>query len=215
MKYKAVLFDMDGTVLDTLEDMHSAVNATMRNFFMPECTLDQVRRYVGNGALRLIEQAVPTDTSPEMVKTVLDWYKDYYDKNCLIKTGPYQGIMELMAKLNEGGLKLAVVSNKPDSTVKELAERFFSGLLLCAIGQQDAIARKPAPDMLYLTLEEMGVGLKDSVYVGDSEVDVLTAKNAGMDCISVAWGFRPVEELTAAGAECIVHSTEELLDKLL
>lgn len=215
MKYKAVLFDMDGTILDTLEDMHSAVNATMREFSMPECTLDQVRRYVGNGALRLIEQAVPASTSAETIKTVLDWYKDYYDKNCLIKTGPYQGIMELLAELNERGMKLAVVSNKPDSTVKELAERFFPGLLLCAIGQQDTIARKPAPDMLYLALGTMSAELKDCVYVGDSEVDVLTAKNAGMDCISVSWGFRAVEELSAAGAEYIVHSANELLEKLL
>lgn len=215
MKYKAVLFDMDGTVLDTLEDMKSAVNATMGHFSMPECSLDEVRRYVGNGALRLIEQAVPAGTSPDMIKTVLDWYKDYYDRNCLIKTGPYEGIMELMGKLKAEGLKLAVVSNKPDSTVKELAERFFPGLLLCAIGQQDAIARKPAPDMLYLALEEMGAELGESVYVGDSEVDVLTAKNAAMDCISVSWGFRPVEELCAAGAECIVHSAKELLEKLL
>ena len=215
MRYKAVLFDMDGTILDTLEDLKSAVNRTLREFSMPECSLEQIRCYVGNGALRLIERAVPTGTSPEKIQEVLAWYKDYYDKNSIISTCPYPGINELMTELKERGMKLAVVSNKPDSTVRELAERFFPGLFQCAIGQQDSIARKPAPDMLYLAVNEMGTQLSDCVYVGDSEVDIITARNAGMDCISVLWGFRTLEELAQSQPQCVVHTAQELLEKLI
>jgi len=215
MRYKAVLFDMDGTILDTLDDLKSAVNRTLREFSMPECSLEQIRCYVGNGALRLIERAVPTGTSPEKIQEVLAWYKDYYDKNSIISTGPYPGINELMAELKERGMKLAVVSNKPDSTVRELAARFFPGLFQCAIGQQDSIARKPAPDMLYLAMNEMGAELSECVYVGDSEVDIITARNAGMDCISVLWGFRTLDELAESQPQCTVHTAQELLEKLI
>lgn len=211
MKYKAVLFDMDGTVLDTLEDLWDAVNATLRAFDMPERSFEEVRCFVGNGALRLFEQAVAPGSSQETVLEALAWFKEYYDRHCLIKTAPYDGIMPLLAELKAQGVKLAVVSNKPHSAVMELSKLFFSDYMEYSIGQQDSIARKPAPDMLYLALEKMGLELSDCVYIGDSEVDVATAKNAGMDCIAVSWGFRTVAELEAAGAECIVHSTKELL----
>jgi len=210
MKYKAVLFDMDGTVLDTLEDLRSAVNRTLSEFAMPRCTLEQVRCYVGNGARRLIEQAVPEGSSEETVETALSWFKAYYEQHCLIATGPYAGIIPLMERLKASGIKLAVVSNKPDEAVKELAERFFPGLLELAAGQKDSVPRKPAPDMVELAMAQMGVSKAESVYVGDSEVDVLTAANAGLDCICVTWGFRTVAELEAAGAKTLVHTMEEL-----
>lgn len=214
MKYKAVLFDMDGTVLDTLEDLKDAVNVTLDNFGMPRRSLEEVRCFVGNGALRLIELACEEGSNDETVHKVFTWFKEYYDKHCLIKTAPYEGIPELLMYLKEQGMKLAVVSNKPDSAVKELSRLFFSGYMEYSVGQKDEIARKPAPDMLLLTVEEMGLVLSDCVYVGDSEVDVATARNAGMDCIAVSWGFRSVAELEAAGATCIVHNTSELLAKL-
>lgn len=214
MRYKAVLFDMDGTVLDTLEDLKDAVNVTLRAFDMPERSLEEVRCFVGNGALRLFEQAVPDGSSEATVQRTLAWFKEYYDKHCLIKTAPYDGIMELLAELKAQGVKLAVVSNKPHSAVQELSKLFFSDYMEYSIGQQDSIARKPAPDMLLLTVDRMGLELSDCVYVGDSEVDVATAKNTGMDCIAVSWGFRTVPELEAAGAACIVHNTAELLELL-
>ena len=214
MKYKAVLFDMDGTVLDTLEDLKDAVNVTLRAYGMPERSLEEVRCFVGNGALRLFEQAVAPGSSQETVMETLAYFKDYYDRHCLIKTAPYDGIMELLAELKAQGVKLAVVSNKPHSAVMELSRLFFSDYMEYSMGQQDFIARKPAPDMLWHTVERMGLELSDCVYIGDSEVDVATAKNAGMDGIAVSWGFRTVAELEAAGAKCIVHSTEELLELL-
>jgi len=210
MKYKAVLFDMDGTVLDTLEDLKSAVNRTLAEFHMPQLSLEQVRCYVGNGARRLIEQAVPAGSSDETVDKVLSWFKAYYERHCLIATGPYAGIIPLMERLKAQGIKMAVVSNKPDEAVKELAERFFPGLLELAAGQKDSVPRKPAPDMVELAMAQMGVSKAESVYVGDSEVDVLTAANAGLDCICVTWGFRTVAELEAAGAKTLVHTMEEL-----
>lgn len=214
MRYKAVLFDMDGTVLDTLEDLKDAVNATLDTFGMPRRSLEEVRCFVGNGALRLFEQAVPAGSSEETVQQTLAWFREYYDKHCLISTAPYEGILELLAELKGRGMKLAVVSNKPDSAVQELSSLFFSDYMEYSIGQQDSVARKPAPDMLYLAARKMGLELSDCVYVGDSEVDVATAKNAGIDCVAVSWGFRTVEELTAAGAKCIVHNTAELLDEI-
>ena len=215
MKYKAVLFDMDGTVLDTLEDLRSAVNRTLAEFDMPQCTLEQVRCYVGNGARRLIEQAVPQGSSEETVETVLSWFKAYYEQHCLIATGPYAGIIPLMERLKAAGVKMAVVSNKPDEAVRELAERFFSGLLELSAGQKDSVPRKPAPDMVELAMADMGVSKAESVYVGDSEVDVLTAANAGLDCICVTWGFRTLTELEAAGAEKLVHTMEELEKEII
>lgn len=214
MKYKAVLFDMDGTVLDTLEDLKSAVNRTLSEFDMPQCTLEQVRCYVGNGARRLIEQAVPKGSSEETVETVLSWFKAYYEQHCLIATGPYAGIIPLMERLKSKGVKMAVVSNKPDEAVRELAERFFPGLLELSAGQKDSVPRKPAPDMVELAMADMGVSKTESVYVGDSEVDVLTAANAGLDCICVTWGFRTVAELEAAGAKTLVHTIEELENEI-
>lgn len=214
MKYKAVLFDMDGTVLDTLEDLRSAVNRTLSEFAMPRCTLEQVRCYVGNGARRLIEQAVPEGSSEETVETALSWFKAYYEQHCLVDTAPYAGIIPLMERLKASGIKLAVVSNKPDEAVKELAERFFPGLLELAAGQKDSVPRKPAPDMVELAMKDMGVSREESVYVGDSEVDVLTAANAGLDCICVTWGFRTVAELEAAGAKTLVHTMEELENEI-
>lgn len=215
MKYKAVLFDMDGTVLDTLEDLKSAVNCTLAEFHMPQLSLEQVRCYVGNGARRLIEQAVPAGSSEETVDKVLSWFKAYYERHCLITTGPYAGIIPLMERLKAQGIKMAVVSNKPDEAVKELAERFFPGLLELAAGQKDSVPRKPAPDMVELAMVQMGVTKAESVYVGDSEVDVLTAANTGLDCICVTWGFRTVEELKSAGAKNLVHTMEELEKEIL
>ena len=210
MRYSCVIFDMDGTVLDTLEDLTNAVNFSLAHFGMPVRSAAQVRRFLGNGARRLMEQAAPEGIEAELFESLLLWYKEYYDKNCLVKTAPYKGIPELLKELRRNGCKTALVSNKPDTAARELAEKCFGGLLDYAVGQRDDVPRKPAPDMVRLCMDKLGASAKDCVYVGDSEVDVLTAKNSGIECVAVTWGFRDEDELLAAGAVSLAHSVDEL-----
>lgn len=210
MKYGAVLLDMDGTVLDTLEDLTDAVNAAMREFGLPVVEARQVRAGLGNGAARLIRYCVPEDCGEALYEQVLAWYKPYYDAHCRIKTRPYPGILPMMERLKARGVKLAVISNKPDPAVKELAAAFFPGLLDLAVGESETVRRKPDPDAVLAAAAQLGVGRESCVYVGDSEVDVMTAKNAAMDCIAVGWGFRDVDWLENHGAEKIARSAEEL-----
>lgn len=215
MRYEAILFDMDGTVLYTLEDLHDAINAALAHFGMPALTLPQVRAYVGNGSARLVELAVPAGTTEETRQAVLDWYKPYYDAHCNIKTRPYAGIPELMRELRAAGLRLVIISNKPDSAVRLLAEDHFPGLLDLAVGETAQVRRKPWPDMIEVSAARLGLDKNRCLYVGDSEVDVLTAKNAGIDCASVCWGFRSREQLLEAGADRIFDSADSLRDWIL
>lgn len=217
MRYLAVLYDMDGTVLDTLEDLKNAASAAMRAFGRPPLTLEQTRRYVGNGSRRLIEQALGEGADEAEVERVLAWYKPWYNAHCRICTRPYPGILPLMARLKEAGVRQAIVSNKPDPTVRALAEDFFPGLAELAVGERESegIRRKPWPDMLDAARERMGLRREDCLYVGDSEVDVLTAKNAGLRCAAVSWGFRSREQLIAAGAEILIDTPEALGDLVL
>ena len=201
-----ILFDLDGTLLDTLEDLADAVNHTMRQFGYPECTLEEVRCFVGNGARKLIERAVPDGAD---VDAVLAAFRIYYDAHCQVKTKPYGGIMEALAEL-EKKYPIAVVSNKPDSAVKSLCADYFPGLY--ARGESTDCPRKPAPDMVFKAME--AIGAERCIYVGDSEVDVLTAKNAGMPCLSVLWGFRDRDEIEAAGGSDFCGDTAELIEKL-
>lgn len=204
MAYRAVLYDMDGTVLDTLEDMADSVNESLSRFGLPPVTLDKVRRSVGNGARKLIFRVVPEGTDPALTERVLAFYKPWYDAHCRVKTRPYAGVPELMARLRDRGIAQAIISNKPDPAVQELARAFFPGLLETAVGESAAVRTKPNPDAILAAVKQMGVPLEQCVYVGDSEVDVEAARNAGLDCISVSWGFRSVEQLLAAGAARIV-----------
>ncbi len=214
MKYKAVLYDMDGTVLDTLADLTDAVNVSLRRFGLPEQPAMHVRDVLGNGARRLIMGCLPENTDERTADAVLEFYKPYYDAHCREKTAPYPGITELMQRLRDAGVKQAVVSNKPDGAVKELAELFFGGLIESAVGESETVRLKPCPDAVLAAAKLMGVSKDECVYVGDSEVDIETARRAGMDCISVAWGFRDGDMLRAEGASCIVRSAEELFDAL-
>ena len=206
MGCRAVLFDMDGTVLDTLEDLWAAVNVSLGRFGLPEASRDAVRAGLGNGAAHLIACVAPEERREE----VLAFYKPYYDAHCNIKTRPYPGILPLMARLRARGVKQAIISNKPDPAVQELASFFFPGLLETAVGESERVRVKPNPDAILAAAAEMGVALADCVYVGDSEVDVLAAKNAGLRCVSVCWGFRGEEELKAAGAKHLAHDAGEL-----
>lgn len=215
MKYKAVLFDMDGTVLDTLGDLAAAVNHTLREFSMPECSIAEVAAALGNGAAYLIAHTVPDGTPKELTDKVLAAYAPYYDAHCDILTGPYDGIVPLMQKLRERGVKLAVISNKQDTAVKPLAEKYFPGLLEIAVGESAEVRRKPNPDAVLAALRHIGVEREDAIYVGDTEVDLQTARNAGMECASVDWGFRTREQLVEIGAEHIFDTVQELEEYLL
>ena len=206
MAYRGVLWDMDGTVLDTLEDLWAAVNVSLRHFSLPEASLDAVRSGLGNGAAHLIACVTPAERRQE----VLAFYKPWYDAHCNEKTAPYPDILPLMETLRAGGVRQAIISNKPDPAVQELARVYFPGLLDFCVGESESVRRKPNPDAVLRAVEQMGLPLADCVYIGDTEVDLATAKNAGMACIAVSWGFRSREQLIRAGAERIAASAGEL-----
>ena len=215
MRYQAVLFDMDGTVLDTLEDLYDSINYSLSQFSLPPVSREQVRQNLGNGAAFLVSRCVPPDCSPELSSQVLAFYKPWYDTHCSIKTAPYEGILPLMRTLKSRGLLLSIISNKPDRAVQELAEAFFPGLLEFAVGESPSVRRKPAPDTVLSAVSRLGMSVGSCVYIGDSEVDLQTARNAGIDCISVTWGFRDEDRLLEAGAAVLVHSPGELTGMLL
>lgn len=202
----AIIFDLDGTLLDTLGDLHAATNHVLAQFGYPQRTIEEVCRFVGNGAARLIHLAVPEGAEEG---PVLAAFQSYYAAHCDILTKPYDGIPEALAVLGEK-YPLAVVSNKPDRAVKELAKIYFPALF--ARGESTDCPRKPAPDMVHKAMEAIGV--ERCIYVGDSDVDIVTAKNAGVPCISVTWGFRGEEELLASGARYLCHDPKDLPAKI-
>ena len=215
MKYQAVLFDMDGTVLDTLDDLCDSINHSLAEFSLPPVSREHVRQCLGNGAAFLVSHSIPADCSPDLEADVLAFYKPWYDAHCLIKTAPYEGILPMMQSLKEHGLRLAIISNKPDRAVQELSDAFFPGLLELSVGESPSVRRKPAPDTVLTAASQIGLSVDQCVYVGDSEVDLQTARNAGMDCISVTWGFRDEAQLIEAGASVLVRTPEELESLLL
>ena len=204
-----ILFDLDGTLLNTLEDLLDATNYALEVCGYPKRTLPELRRFVGNGAENQIRMSLPAGASPEEVERVLKIYKPYYTEHCQVKTRPYDGIWESLAILKEK-YPIAVVSNKPDAAVKSLCAQMFPGIF--ALGEAPDCPRKPAPDMVYKACRAIGVDT--CVYVGDSEVDVRTAKNAGVPCLSVLWGFRAREEIEAAGGAYFCETPAELTEKI-
>ena len=207
-RYHAILFDMDGTLLDTLTDMQDAVNHVLAAHGLPLRTLEEVRRFVGNGAGPLIHRALPEGYPQE--QKVLAEYRAYYQAHNCIRTCPYPGIPELLEQLRQRGLKLAVVSNKPDEAVRPLVAEHFGALADIAMGETAQRRRKPAPDMVNDALAALGADKSRAVYVGDSEVDIETARNAGIPCISVTWGFRDREQLVEAKATELAADAGEL-----
>lgn len=201
-----ILLDLDGTLLDTLEDLTDAVNYALGQFGLPGRTVSEVRDRVGNGALRLMALALPGDTASPSPEELLSVFKPYYDAHCRLKTRPYDGIPEALAAL-KGKYPIAVVSNKPDSAVKSLCADFFPGIY--ALGEAPDCPRKPAADMVQKAMA--AIGADQCIYIGDSEVDVLTAKNAGVPCVSVLWGFRDRDVLEACGATHFCQTPAELL----
>lgn len=210
MKYRLALFDMDGTILDTLEDLTDATNVTMEKYGYPTHGIDAVRGFVGNGLRKLIERAVPADTDAAKIDAMLADFKVYYADHCADKTHPYDGVREMIARLRDKGILTAVVSNKVDEGVQELVKEYFPGLFDLAVGERPDVKPKPAPDMVFSALERMGVDIRDAVFIGDSDVDLKTAQNAGIDGIFVDWGFRTPEVLRSLGAEIVVSTPEQV-----
>lgn len=202
-----ILFDLDGTLLNTLEDLLSATNYALGVHGFPPRTLGELRTFVGNGALNQMRLSAPEGTAPEKLQELLATYKPYYTAHCQEKTRPYEGILEALADLGKD-YALGILSNKPDSAVKELCKEYFPGIY--ALGETPEIPRKPAPDMLYKAMADMG--LDRALYVGDSEVDIVTSHNAGLPCLSVLWGFRDRHELD--GAEGYCHDPRQMAAKI-
>lgn len=215
MGYQTVLFDMDGTLLDTLGDLHASVNAILRELERPERTLDEVRAFVGNGAEALLRRAMPEGSSDAEITDALARYQAYYEAHCQELTKPYDGVLAALEALKAAGKRLAVVSNKSDAAVGILNEQYFKGLCDVAIGDAPGRRRKPWPDAAEAALRALGASKDGAVYVGDSEVDVETARNAGLPLVAVGWGFRGRRALEAAGAAVIVDTPAELLAKLI
>ena len=211
MRYKTIIFDLDGTLLDTLGDLSSSVNYALRQHGLPERSKADVRQFLGNGISRLIEQSVPKGTKEEKTETVLQTFREYYLVHSLDETAPYEGIMELLYKLRDMDIATAIVSNKLDPAVKDLHRYFFSDTIRVAIGETATIRRKPAPDMVDECIRLLECEHESCLYVGDSEVDLQTARNAALPCCSVSWGFRDREQLIEAGADIIIDKPEELI----
>ena len=210
--YEAVVFDLDGTLLDTLEDLMDSVNFALSKYGMQERSYEEVRRFVGNGAQKLIERAVPCGTPEEKIRQVYDAFGEHYGAHCDVKTGLYPGIAPLLEDLTARGIKIAIVSNKPDGAVQKLNETYFKDFVRVAVGARENMRRKPAPDMVFEALRQLKVSGERAVYVGDSEVDIATAAGAGMECITVTWGFRNRKELDAAGAKVYAEKPGEIID---
>jgi len=211
MKYKLIIFDLDGTLLNTLEDLTDSVNYALRSLNFPERSLDEVNSFIGNGNRMLMKRSLPEWASDEQTELSIEKFHEYYRTHYTVKTRPYNGIPELLHTLRAAGYKLAVISNKADYATQELCEKYFFNTFDFVLGDTDDIPRKPDPAPVHKAVSALNCSPESSVYVGDSEVDIKTAKNAGIDCISVGWGFRPRSVLIAAGAERIIASPEELL----
>lgn len=209
-----IIFDLDGTLLNTLEDLKDSTNYALKKFGYPERTLDEIRCFVGNGVKKLIERAIPDGLNNPDFEKCLAVFKKNYAENMYNKTAPYEGILELLQNLNKHSYKIGVVSNKFDAAVKCLCKTYFGDLISAAIGEAENVRKKPAPDSVFKVMELLGASRMSSVYCGDSEVDAQTAKNANIDCIGVTWGFRSRKVLEDNGVKFIVNKPEEI-EKLL
>lgn len=219
--YSAIVFDLDGTLMNTLEDLAKSVNVVLVELQLPQRSIDEIQRFVGDGVRELLVRAVKTALcevgkeetfSHDLLDKALELFKKHYTVHCMDTARPYTGVCELLQNLKKAGFALAIVSNKPQKEVSILRKIFFADYVDVALGEceSEGIRKKPAPDMVYKALELLSVSADDAVYVGDSEVDIATAKNAGLDCISVLWGFRSEELLREKGATRFVHSPSEI-----
>ncbi len=209
-KITTIVFDLDGTLLDTLQDLADSVNHALVAHGLPQRSTDEVRRMLGNGIRYLMEHAVPADLPAERFEPVFDTFRTHYVDHCLDKTRPYDGILPMLADLREHGYRMAIVSNKLDPAVQELNERFFSRYVESAVGESETVRRKPNPDGVLEAIRRLGSTPDEAVYVGDSEVDFATARNAGVPCITVLWGFRDEDFLRGIGATTFAHTPADV-----
>lgn len=210
-KYETIIFDLDGTLLYTLEDLTLSVNHALAGFTDVRRSLEEVRTFVGNGVRKLMIRSLPGGEENPCFEEAFAEFCRHYTEHCRDHTRPYSGIPELVQELARYGKKLGIVSNKPDREVKEMNEAYFGGIFGAALGEREGVRRKPAPDSLNEAMKELDSDPAHTLYVGDSEVDILTASNAGVDCLSVTWGFRTQEHLREAGATRFIHEPGELL----
>lgn len=213
-RYDAIIFDLDGTLLDTLEDLTDAVNYVMEKYHQEKKTLSQVRNFVGNGIRKLIERCVPGEEDPERFEEIFQCFRSYYTAHCQEKTGPYEGILELLEALSQEGYQMAIVSNKNHQAVEELNDSFFSHYISVAVGQQEGLRPKPAPDTVDMALSQLECDRQRTLYVGDSDVDKQTADNSCMDCVLVTWGFRDRELLESLGSMAVIDQPRQLTEYL-
>lgn len=213
---KIVIFDLDGTLLNTLDDLADSTNYALSKFGYPTRTIEEVRQFVGNGVAKLIERAIPDGKNNSNFEKCLNIFKENYAQNMYNKTAPYNGIIEMLSNLKSKGIKIAVVSNKFDLAVKELCKKYFEGFIDFAAGENEAqgIKKKPAPDTVISVLTEFNFAPEDAIYVGDSDVDIMTAKNSHMPCISVTWGFRDEKFLLKSGATILINAPSEIYNHL-
>ncbi len=214
MKYKALVWDLDGTLLNTIDDLADAVNYALAAHQLPTHTVDAVKQFVGRGIRYMVSRAVPNGEENPLFEEVFASFVPYYEAHCQDKTAPYAGITESLATLRAAGCKMAIVTNKIQSAAAELVNEMFPDIDL-VIGDSPLVKRKPAPDGVYLALEKLGVASADAAYIGDSDIDYATAKNASLPCLSVLWGFRTREQLTEVGADTFFETPAALVDYVL
>ncbi len=213
--YKAVIFDLDGTLLDTLDDLMNAVNFALREFSFPERSREEIRSFIGNGVIKLMERSTPEGIDTVTQEKCLDTFRRYYLEHMADNTAPYEGIIPLLERLKSEGISTAVVSNKLHSAVVDLCEDYFPSLIDIPLGVAEETERKPSPLNVYKAMKILSSGIENTIYVGDSNVDVETAHKASLKCIGVTWGFRDREELLANSCDFISNTADEVLTLIL
>lgn len=210
MRYQTIIFDLDGTLLNTLDDLAAATNHALTQHQLPARSTDEVRQFIGNGIRKLIERAVPAGTPQAMQEAVFASFNTYYKEHCADSTRPYEGTIKLLEDLRHAGCQTAIVSNKADYGVQALAAKYFAGCMDAACGERTGIARKPAPDMLLAIIQRLAATPATTIYVGDSDTDLETASNAGIDCIGACWGFRGRAFLEQHGAKLLADNLSDI-----
>lgn len=215
MKFNTIIFDLDGTLINTLEDLMNSVNFALEKYNFPHRNLEEIQSFVGNGVKKLVELSSPEDTSKKVVAKLLEIFKEHYKENSMVKTAPYEGIIEMLDEVNKAGIKTAVVTNKMQDAAIDVVRHYFGDRIEGVIGQVDGLPQKPAPDGVWKAIEKLGSKLEDSIYIGDSEVDCATAHNANLPIIGCTWGFRDKSVLEENNAEYIIDKPCEILTIVL
>ncbi len=212
MKIDTIIFDLDGTLLNSLGDLHACFNHAIKSFGYPERTLEEIKSYVGNGIKKAIERALPCPIEDSNLNKIVDYFRIYYREHMLEFTQPYDGVIEMLEELTKKGYKLAVVSNKYDDAVKMLTQNYLGKYIKVGIGEGYGIRKKPEIDGVLAAIDELGSKIENAIFIGDSDVDIRTAENAGIPCISVTWGFREKDFLIEKGAKILVDSPKEIIE---